>query len=219
MATKDAATQAMESLAESIRAGEESAIRAFQKRYSAPFFYYFRRRGLPEADAADLAASCITDIVLKVRDHFDPLHTCFEAWVYLLRQRAAVDWWRQKRRQPMLELDQELESAAASADVGDETAGIQADAVNAVAEAVSQLNRIDQELIQFRYGGQVAWSFEEIATELERRHGQGYQAATLRQRHTRALSKLRTMVSDDPRLRPVLERVRRMQVGASRRED
>jgi RNA polymerase sigma factor (sigma-70 family) len=208
MDMKDATLPLMEPLPERIRAGEEAAIIAFQERYSASFYYYFKCRGLSEVDAADLAANCITDILLKVRDHFDPLHTCFEAWVYLLRRRAAVDWWRKKNREPKLEPNPEYEVATFGPDAGDEVAGMRAGAVSAVAEAIKRLDLIDRELLQFRYFGQVAWTFEEIAAELERRHGQTYQSAMLRQRHTRALSKLRTMVVDDPRLRPVLERVK-----------
>jgi RNA polymerase sigma factor (sigma-70 family) len=219
MAITDAASSAMESLPERIRAGEEAAFEAFQKRYAVPFYYYFRRRGLPETDAADLAATCLTDILLKVRDHFDRAHTCFEAWVHLLKQHAAVDWWRQRKRKPTVTLDPDSEIAAADVDAGDEAASTQAEAVAAVADAMDRLDPIDRELLQIRYGGQATWAFEELAAELERRHGRSYRAAALRQRHKRALSKLKAMVSDDPRLRPVLARVEGKRVGVPPKED
>jgi len=188
-----------ESLPERIRAGEETAFEEFRTRYAASFFYYFRRRGLPEVAAIDLAGNCITDIALKVRDHFDPLHTCFDAWVNLLRQRAAADWWRREKRFPTVELDPEWAAPAQEAET-------EAVALVAVSDALAGLDPLDRDLLLLRYGRQQP-SFGEIAAELSGRHGRELKEPTLRQRHARALTRLKEILRLDPRLAQILEKV------------
>ena len=93
-----------DSLASRIIAGEETAFEEFRLRFGSRFFTYFRQHGLSDMDAADLAGDCVTDIPLKVRDHFPPDHTNFDAWVYTLRTRALQNWLRRKYPE-MVEID------------------------------------------------------------------------------------------------------------------
>jgi RNA polymerase sigma factor (sigma-70 family) len=189
------------SLAERIRNGHEKAFEEFRAVYSAPFYYYFRRRGLSEADAVELAADCVTDIPLKVRDHFNPSHTCFGAWVNLLRKRAATNWWRRTRHFDTVELDPDFPAP------DEEEAESEAEALSAVRESLGALEPLDRELLLLRYNGQLRLSFAEIARELSQRNGKEIKVATIRQRHARALSKLEGKLRSDSRLTKVLEKV------------
>jgi RNA polymerase sigma factor (sigma-70 family) len=194
-------SEAENSLAERIREGHESAFEEFRVKYTPRFYYYFRHRGLPEADAVELTADCITDISLKVRDHFSPTHTCFAAWVNLLRQRAATDWWRRKERLNTVELDENLPSPVEVEPDGD------AEVLSAIGEAISKLHPLDRGLVSLRYGAQIQPSFAEIATELSLRDGKEIKEATIRQRHARALNKLKGLLCLDSRLANVLKRI------------
>jgi RNA polymerase sigma factor (sigma-70 family) len=207
METNASTAGASDSLPDRIRAGEESAFEEFRVRYTASFYYYFRRRGLPETAAMDLAASCITDFALKVRDGFNPEHTSFGAWVNLLRRHAAVDWWRRERRLKTAELDPQIADWKVDAwsEIDDE-AERESDEIVAVAEAVAKLDPIDRELLLRRYGGQLQPSFGEIAKDLPSHNGHEWKEATLRQRHARALSRLKEQLGHDPRLAHVLEK-------------
>jgi RNA polymerase sigma factor (sigma-70 family) len=189
------------SLAERIREGQESAFEEFRSRYSTAFYYYFRRRGLPESAAIDLAADCVADIPLKVRDRFDSTHTCFEAWVNLLRQRAAANWWRREQRFKTVELDPGMLAP------DEEQAESDAELDTAVNDAIEHLEPLDRDLLLLRYGGQMQPSFAEIAAELSKRHRTELKEAGIRQRHARALSKLKARLRHDSRLANVLERI------------
>jgi DNA-directed RNA polymerase specialized sigma24 family protein len=189
------------SLAERIRAGEEEAFHEFRLMYAGPFYHYFRRRGLSDVAAQDLTADCLTDIPLKVSAHFDPSHTSFPAWVNLLRQRAATDWWRRHGKAPAVGLDGDVP------DETDEACHPDLIAMEAVTDAMSRLDPVDQQLLWLRYGGQLQPSFPDLARELGSLHQRPYQEATLRQRHGRALRRLEALLRDDPRLKHVLRRI------------
>jgi DNA-directed RNA polymerase specialized sigma24 family protein len=189
------------SLPERLRVGEESAFEEFRTRYSGSFYRYFVRRGLPEADAIDLSANCVADIALKVRDHFPADHPSFEAWVNLLRQRAALDWWRQQNRFPTVRLSPNIETSQEEEEFESEPVEF-----SAVRDALDSLDAIDRDLLLLRHGGQVEESFAEIAEDLSRRYGREFKESSLRQRHARALTKVERRLRLDPRMAHVLKK-------------
>jgi DNA-directed RNA polymerase specialized sigma24 family protein len=183
-------------LVDGLRAGRENAFVAFRVEFAISFYHYFRHHGLSEADAMELTETCLTDIPLKVRDHFPEGHPSFAAWVNLLKNRACHDWWRKKKRIQMVDLSPDL-----TAPDDDDSAMTAAE--QAAAEAIAELDPIDREILAMRYGGQVQPSFKEIASDLTQIHKTEFRDDRVRQRHTRALSRLETRLRADARLTSV----------------
>src|SRR5258708_5663097 len=121
-----------------IRAGEETAFEEFRLRFSKLFYAYFRRRGIPDAAAIELMGNCVTDIPLKVRDHFPEGHTDFNAWVSTLRNHAADNWWRRNFRLETVAINGDLPGIGL--DLPDLQESEQSPAVDATAAAVANLD-------------------------------------------------------------------------------
>jgi len=185
---------------------EEKAFTDFANRYAVHFYRYFRVRGLPDADASDLVANCMTDIPLKVARYERRPNAGFDAWVYKLMENAAHDWWRERHGQ--------LDSSWS--DLRPVTEGrplqLPPEEVEAIQEAVDTLDILDQEIFDLRYGGASRPDFAEIAAILTSRHGKEFLPASIRVRHHRILQKLERVLRNDIRL---AERISRAE-GTSR---
>jgi RNA polymerase sigma factor (sigma-70 family) len=172
-------------LARRIAQGEDLAFSEFASRYSALFYSFLRRYGLHDAAAQELACNCITDVALKVRDHYTP-GTNFNAWVFTLLRRAAFTWYRKEKRldvkdlpdSPSNPVPERLVASARALQLG---------------EFLNQLEQVDQDIIRLRYGGLETPSFPAIAEELSIPNGK-ITPENVRQRHARALKKLKRLL-------------------------
>jgi RNA polymerase sigma factor (sigma-70 family) len=194
MARADDHADDSELLPQRILNKEEKAFVDFANRYAARFYRYFRMRGIPDADASDLAANCMTDIPLKVARYEHRPNAGFDAWVYKLMENAAHNWWRERHGR----LDStwsDLRPVTES-----EVLRLPAGETEAIQEAVDALDIIDQEILDLRYGGASRPDFAEIAAILSSRHGQEFLPATIRVRHHRILQKLERILRSDIRL-------------------
>jgi RNA polymerase sigma-70 factor (ECF subfamily) len=173
---------------------EEDAYREFASFFGPRFRTFFLGRGLPATEAEDLAASCVTDISLKVGKYRSLEGGRFEAWVYTLARRALIDRWR--RRRPAEPLPDDLAFPAPLE--GDDSESL-AEAVDALREAVAKLPEGDQALVHSRHleGSE---PFSDIAERL------GIQPETARVRHHRAMRRLRALLETDPRIQRLLQR-------------
>jgi DNA-directed RNA polymerase specialized sigma24 family protein len=194
-----------ESLPQRILNKEEQAFIDFSNRYGARFYRYFRSRGLPDADASDLVASCMTDIPLKVARYERRSNACFDAWVYKLIENAAHDWWRERHGR----LDSLWTDLRPVTDSG--VSQLPAEETEAIQVAVDTLDILDQEILDLRYSGASRPDFAEIAAVLTSRHGKEFLPASIRVRHHRILRKLEGILRNDVRL---AERIARAE-GAS----
>lgn len=183
---------------------EDNAYREFSDLFGWRFRSFFMSRGVPMAEAEDLAVDCVTDVALKV-NRYDPEKGRFGAWVYTLARHALADWWR--RHRTSLPLSDETAAAEYQRDsIAEEPTERQTDIVDAVREAMAQIPEHDQILVRMREL-ESDQPYSAIAKRL------GIRTGTARVRHHRALRRLKTILGKDPRIQPLLEhhqpRVRR----------
>lgn len=112
-------------------------------------------QGLNLQDAEDLVQDCAT-LVFEAMKDFDSRKGTLDAWLSGYARNVARSWWRTSysRRQIESQLDIEMELGAESNDSGDGSGVLEA--------ALTQLNLIDQELLQMRF--LFGYSFDEIAS-------------------------------------------------------
>jgi RNA polymerase sigma-70 factor (ECF subfamily) len=173
-----------ESLARRLARREPAALREFCASFGPRIYKYLKKRGLPDADAGDLAGTLATDIALKA-DKYRFVGS-FTGWVFRIVHNAFCDWERQNRA-PMVPFD---ESIPAPELHGREYASNPA-ADEVVQLAVGRLSTLERDILQMRYHG-IADSFEEIGRYL------GIKPGTIRTRHQRALKKLAKMIENNP---------------------
>jgi len=172
---------------------EEDAYRDFADLFGRRFRSIFMSRGLPMADAEDLAATCVTDIALKV-GRYDPRRGSFGAWVFTLARHALADWWRQHRTS--LPFSDRPTPQPPSEEEPEES---RSEVVAAVREAMTQIPERDQVLLRMR-NLEAVQPYSAIAERL------GIRPETARVRHLRALRRLKAILGKDPRVRTLLER-------------
>jgi RNA polymerase sigma factor (sigma-70 family) len=183
-----------EALAEGLRALDAKAFEAFADYFGPRFKSYFIRRGLLYHEAEDLAASCITDVVLSVRKYERRETGSFQAWAFAIARTSVADWLR-KHPLPSRQVPTKSDFTALAATQPYTNPGI----VAAVQCAIARLQRIDQEIIYRRELGGFE-PFDVIASELN------ISAGTARVRHLRALKKLENILMQDQRIGPLLSR-------------
>src|ERR1700683_1990250 len=84
-------------LASALTRLDDDALREFGLLYGPRLRRYFLNHGLNIGDAEYLAVSMITDIALKVADHYLEQNGKFDAWVFTLARNGLSDW---RRHQP-----------------------------------------------------------------------------------------------------------------------
>lgn len=179
-------------LADRMRALDEQSFHEFARIFGPRFKSLFRRKGLIEPDADDLASSCITDIALKIDKYQAVEHASFKAWVYTLAYHYLVDWWRHRRA--TIPLSDELQISLPS----DEEIEPNLEIVLAVRDAMARLSEIDQTLVKLR-NLETEHSYNEIGKSL------GMRPSTARVKHSRALSRLKKLLEKDPRIGRLIE--------------
>ena len=91
-------SQPLEDLPVRLRNTEPAAFEEFAEYFGPRFRGLFLGKGLPPDEAEDLAATCITDIQLKVDRYRQIPRGSFKAWVFVLARHALADWYRAKQR-------------------------------------------------------------------------------------------------------------------------
>lgn len=180
----------IDGLATRMGALEEEAYNEFAHIFGPRLRAFFIKRGLTEADAEDLAASCVTDIALKVKKYRQLTEGGFAAWVFTLARHALSDWHRTHR--PTEPLPEDLTAPSIEEEPEEETS-----AILAVQEALSQFSELDRSLILLRN-----LRLEETYAALGKLHGISEGAA--RTRHFRALKQLKAILEVDPRIKEFL---------------
>jgi RNA polymerase sigma-70 factor (ECF subfamily) len=78
----------------------DSAWREFVNLYAPLVFGYARKRGLQEADAADLCQDVLVSVAASIhRLDYDPARGSFRNWLFTLVRRKLGDWWTARERQ------------------------------------------------------------------------------------------------------------------------
>lgn len=183
-----------EDLAARIKAEERRAFTDFARLFAPSFRRYFLGCGMPPFEANDLAATFVTDILLKVGQYNTMEGGGFQAWVYQSMRNMAVDWGRKRQRTvPTVASDRDSSEWADPGSGGAAGSSLDTEEIAAVREAWEQLSDTDREILELRdLRYKPKWS--EIAAEL----GIGEGAA--RVRHTRAMQRLTEILRADSRI-------------------
>src|SRR3954462_15735608 len=81
--------------------GDEAAWVEFIDLYGALVYNYARKRGLQDADAADLGQEVLRAVAASVgRLEYDPRRGLFRNWLFTLVRRKLSDWRAAQRRVP-----------------------------------------------------------------------------------------------------------------------
>ena len=97
------------------RPGEEDAWGRFVALYTPLLFFWARRLGCQDADAADLVQDTLLQLYQKLPDFLYDQQRSFRGWL----RTVLLNKWRQRQRKPALPLasgDADLATVAASAD-------------------------------------------------------------------------------------------------------
>ena len=81
-------------LAERMLHSEEAAFEQFAVRYGPRLRAYFLYRGMPQTEADDAAASCVTDIAMEINRFVSRGPGSFDRWVFSCAHKSFVDWHR-----------------------------------------------------------------------------------------------------------------------------
>ncbi|MCA1634362.1 MAG: sigma-70 family RNA polymerase sigma factor [Acidobacteria bacterium] len=177
----------MEDLAVRMRELDEDAYHVFADHFGPRFRSMFCRRGLRLMDAEDLAASCVTDIALKVEQYKSVERGGFRAWVFTLARNSLRDWFRALKGTESLPED-------LSTSIPDESEfEDDSEIISAVRDAIGRLPESDREVIQTKaLGGEQ--TFAETGATL------GVSGTAARQRYHRALKRLEALLGQDERI-------------------
>jgi RNA polymerase sigma-70 factor (ECF subfamily) len=83
-------------------AGDHEAWADFVRLYAPAIYRFARRKGLQDADAADLSQEVLRGVAGSIgRLDFDPRQGMFRSWLFTLAHRRLCDWFisRQRREQ------------------------------------------------------------------------------------------------------------------------
>jgi RNA polymerase sigma factor (sigma-70 family) len=187
----DSRAETYERLANRMIAKDASAFETFSDEFGPRFRALFLKKGLPVADAEELAISCVSDIAMAVGQY--RRHTTgggFEAWVFTIARHRLVDWWRDHKNKP-LPLRDEIADCLETNSLN-KNSGLTV----AVRECVTKLAPDDQKIIHLRYTA--SETFLLVAEMMEISEG------AARVRLTRALKKLRLILEEHPVIRSFL---------------
>jgi len=80
---------------------DETAWREFVRLYAPVVYRFARRRGLQDADAADLTQEVLKSVSASV-NAFDPKQGRLRGWLFTLAHRRLYDWLQKAQGQPAL---------------------------------------------------------------------------------------------------------------------
>lgn len=182
--------QSLEDLPARLKNTEPAAFEEFAEHFGPRFRAFFIAKGLQPGDAEDLAATCVTDIQLKVDRYRQLPRGSFKAWVFVLARHAMADWYRERRRG---QTRGSLREVALNVDL--EVVLADTKAILAVQEAIAKLPRVLREVVALR-DLESQMTYQQIGERL------GIKEGTARVRHLRALRQLRMQLEPLPNAEP-----------------
>ncbi len=141
-------------------AGDEEAFVALLDLFEQPMYVYFRRRGVPQADAEDLTQQVFL-AVLECAGRFDPQRGTFRAFLYGIARRKWLKRAAEAGRIPMELLDDVVDASDAAPDSHAQRAERQA----LFKRAIEELPEAARQVWELRVNGSLAVS--EVAGILE----------------------------------------------------
>lgn len=177
-------------------AGDEAAYEEFADEFGSRLRKYFLRKGLPVADAEDLADSCIAQAAQRISQYRNVPGIAFSAWIYGIGRHALADWRKRFHETEPFSDDIPTQSLFTGEVVGDVLVDL------AVRKGLAKLSAADRTIIRLRYLTD-GWDFAEIGKRI------GISAGAARVRHLRALRRLERILGADPCIKAHLERSER----------
>lgn len=188
-------TRDLEGLAERLMQLDPEAYHEFADLFGPQLLRLFRRRGLPQFEAEDLSATCITDIARKIGKYRSTDQSGFANWVFKVAGNALADLWRERNPDRMVPLQENILAAEpAGADPMPDM-----EVVLAVQAALTVLPEVDRRILELRELGPQE-KYNDIAQEL------GIEPTAARVRHMRILRRLERLLRRDPRIKARLDR-------------
>jgi len=184
----------IEKLADRLIDLDQQAFLEFSKVFGPRFKGLFSSSGIPNAEAEDMATSCITDIILKVHQYNHREKGSFKAWVMTLARNALTDWWRKNR--PADSLPDNLPEDIM---LNHRIIRPRNDITLAVRDSLARLSENDQSIIELRHS-EPSYSYTEISEYLN------ITSEAARVRHHRALKRLKEILENDSRLKSLIEK-------------
>jgi RNA polymerase sigma factor (sigma-70 family) len=190
----------MEILAVRLAQGEAEAFWELYDTFGPRLVGFFKRRGVPETDAENLAFECLQDVRRKIGKYQRQEGGSFMGWVFTMARRKWIDWWRRNGTTHPLEDEMlknltgretqlfELSIAPEDDEESPDETG------RAVYDALKQLSATDQEVVRLRFID-ATLSNAELAAQL------GIQTNAVKTRLSRALKRLKIILENDPRIR------------------
>jgi RNA polymerase sigma factor (sigma-70 family) len=184
----------MDKLVEDLRAFSAPAFQEFVSRFRPRIRKCLVDGGIPDLDADDLSMTLMTDTVLFI-DRFDARHGRFDEWVLARARSARSDYLRRWSGLRPVPLSEDMEALMDASSEDGNPIPLSPERLRAVNEALGRLPPADQELVRLRMNRETL-SFADIGDEL------GIPPSRLRVRYFRALKRLRSTLSRDPRVFP-----------------
>ncbi len=187
-------------LATRLASNSEEAVNELFDVYYGWLVRFFRKRGVPYADAEDLASTTLTQVIDKIHLYAPREGIPFSGWVFKIGRNKLFSARRSEKRPPTTDLEShsyQLSSNTLEEFLSD---GLSLDEISqAVQEAISLLPARHQRVIRLRY-------FEGNETSADLAEALGVGINTARTRLSRASEKLRLLLEQDPRLQRIIRR-------------
>jgi len=151
------------------------------RKNAAPVFYYLYSRVRSVADAEDLTSQTFMTALENLSRLRDPRK--FTSWVFTIARNKAFDYFRQSRRRPTVDYNEDLDAATAMR-VG--LSPTDQDCLFDLERLMSQLSPLDQEYLSLRIVAELP--FAEIAVIL------GEPETRVKKKYYRLLERLRAQV-------------------------
>jgi RNA polymerase sigma factor (sigma-70 family) len=190
----------MEILAVRLAQDEAKAFWELYRTFGPRLVRFFKRRGVPDTDAENLAFECLQDVRRKIGKYQPQQGGSFMGWIFTMARRKWIDWWRRNgttlplgdemlknltgHEAQLFGLLIELEEDSEPPDLN----------TRAVYDALEQLSTTDQEVIRLRFID-AHLDNAELAARL------GIQINAVKTRLSRALKRLKTILEKDPRIK------------------
>lgn len=199
MAAARADTYVVE-LPERMQSGEDAAYLEFADEFGPRLRAYFVKKGVPPAEAEELAVSCVSDAAVKINQYKPLPGIRFSAWVYAFGRHALADWREHRARTAPLAGDMPAQSLFNGELEGD----LQVDL--AVRRGLARLSPADRAIIELRDLGEER-DYAEIGAEV------GIKPGAARARHLRALQRLQAILEKDPQIQARLAKAKARRSG------
>lgn len=183
-------------LVESARDGRPGAGAFLVSRYAPRLLGYCHSitPDLGDVDRELIVGLAIENALRKI-DTYDPNRSPFEVWLRTFVKYAAMEWRRSNAQtftvDPTLQDGPLTQEAAPTHDPNEPTSDRLAPLIDALYDALPRLSVPDQVIVGLR--GLEGRPFKDVAARLE------ITEAAARQRHVRAMARLKTLMEADPR--------------------